>query len=51
VGGGIAFVLALVGADTSEKWMGNVENDDDARAKVRDRMWGEHGLLSGGEDD
>ena len=49
VGGGIAFVLALSGAYTGEKWMGNVESDDSARAKVRQKMWGEHGLLSHGD--
>jgi hypothetical protein len=49
IGGGIAFALALAGAYTGEKIMGNVENDDDARARVRDRMWGEHGLLSHGD--
>jgi hypothetical protein len=49
VGGGIAFALALAGAYSGEKIMGNVENDDDARARVRDRMWGEHGLLSHGD--
>ena len=27
----------------------NVTDDDDARARVRDRMWGEHGLLSHGD--
>ena len=49
VGGGIAFALALAGAFTGEKWMGNVESEDDARARVRDRMWGDHGLLSHGD--
>ncbi len=49
IGGGIAFVLALAGAWTGEKIMGNVSDDDDARARVRDRMWGEQGLLSRGD--
>lgn len=49
VGGGIAFVIALAGAWTGEKWMGNVTDDDGTRAHVRDRMWGDHGLLSHGD--
>jgi hypothetical protein len=49
VGGGVAFVLALAGAYTGEKWMGNVENDDDRRARIRQKMWGDHGLLSHGD--
>jgi peptidoglycan/LPS O-acetylase OafA/YrhL len=49
-GGGIAFLLAIAGAYTGEKWMGNVEADDHQRRKqVRDRMWGAQGLLSGGD--
>lgn len=51
VGGGIAFVLALAGAYTGESWMGNVGDDPStARGRLRQRMWGERGLLSGGED-
>jgi hypothetical protein len=49
VGGGIAFVLALAGAYTGEKWMGNVESDDSARSRIRQKMWGESGLLSHGD--
>lgn len=48
VGGGIAFVLALAGAYTGERWMGNVEQGS-ARARMRERMWGESGLLSRGD--
>ena len=49
VGGGIAFVLALAGAYTGERWMGNVERDS-ARGRLRERMWGERGLLSRGDE-
>lgn len=49
VGGGIAFALALAGAWTGERIMGNVAADDDVRARVRDRMWGERGVLSRGD--
>ena len=51
IGGGIAFGLALIGAYTAEKWMGNVENEhpDSRRARLRQRMWGDHGLLSRGD--
>jgi hypothetical protein len=49
VGGGVAFLLALAGAYTGEKWMGNVENDDSARARVRQKFWGDHGMLSHGD--
>jgi hypothetical protein len=44
VGGGIAFVLAMFGAWTGEKWMGNVGEDDPAllRARLRKRLWDEH---------
>ncbi len=48
MGGGIAFVLALSGAYTGEKWMGNVEADS-RRARVRDSLWGDHGMLSRGD--
>lgn len=49
IGGGIAMVLALMGAFTGERIMGNVSGDDgSARGKVRDTMWGEHGLLGNG---
>jgi hypothetical protein len=49
IGGGIAFLLALAGAYTGEKWMGNVESDDSARTRVRQRFWGEQGMLSHGD--
>jgi hypothetical protein len=50
VGGGIAFVLAMAGAYSAEKWMGNVEAEGHAgRRQVRERMWGEHGLLGTGD--
>ncbi len=48
IGGGIAFVLALSGAYTGEKWMGNVEGDT-RRAHLRDRLWGDAGMLSRGD--
>ena len=49
VGGGIAFALALFGAYTGEKWMGNVTEPGTRRADFRDKMWGDHGLLSRGD--
>jgi xanthosine utilization system XapX-like protein len=49
VGGGIAFALALSGAYTGEKWMGNVSEPGTRRADFRDKMWGDHGLLSRGD--
>jgi hypothetical protein len=48
LGGGLAFALALAGAYTGEKWMGNIE-DDSRRAQLRDRLWGDHGMLSRGD--
>jgi hypothetical protein len=49
IGGGIAFVLALMGAFTGERIMGNVDADDhSARGRVRSSMWGDHGLLGTG---
>ena len=48
VGGGIAFGLGLAGAYTGEKWMGNIP-DDSRRALLRDRLWGEQGVLSRGD--
>jgi len=49
IGGAIAMVLALMGAFTGERIMGNVSGDDgSARGKVRDTMWGERGLLGSG---
>lgn len=40
MGGGIAFVLALAGAWTGEKWMGNVEQDESrARSRMRKQLW------------
>ena len=42
VGGGIAFALALAGAYTGEKWMGNVGDDAaTVRGRIRARMWGD----------
>jgi hypothetical protein len=51
VGGAIAFVLAIMGAYTGEKWMGNIETTrpDSARAHLRDKLWGDHGVLSRGD--
>lgn len=49
IGGGIAFVLALMGAFTGERLMGNVSGEDpSARGRVRNTMWGESGLLGSG---
>jgi hypothetical protein len=46
VGGGIAFVLALMGAYTGERIMGNVDaHDRGVRGRVRSTMWGDRGLL------
>lgn len=47
-GGGIAFAIALFGAYTGEKWMGNMA-DGSRRAQLRDRLWGDHGALSRGD--
>jgi hypothetical protein len=47
-GGGIAFALALMGAYTGERIMGNVGEGAGARDKVRRAMWGDQGLLSSG---
>ncbi|MEW5853330.1 MAG: hypothetical protein AB2A00_31410 [Myxococcota bacterium] len=46
-GGGIAFVLALLGAWTGEKWMGNVEEEGPTRrARLRHELWsGEEGIF------
>jgi hypothetical protein len=49
VGGGIAFGLALFGAYTGEKWMGNITDPDSSRAHLRDKLWGDHGMLSRGD--
>ena len=49
IGGGIAFALALFGAYTGEKWMGNISEPGTRRADFRDKMWGDHGLLSRGD--
>lgn len=49
VGGGIAFAIALFGAYTGEKWMGNVSEPGSRRAELRDKMWGDQGLLSRGD--
>lgn len=49
VGGGIAFGLSLMGAYTGERIMGNVNIDDDnARGRLKNQMWGDHGLLGSG---
>lgn len=48
IGGGIAFALALMGAYTGERWMGNI-GADGAPAKMRQRLWGPRGALSGGD--
>lgn len=46
IGGGIAFVLAIAGAYSGEKIMGNVEAGDGShRGRLKGRMWGESGLL------
>ena len=50
MGGGIAFVLALMGAYSGEKFMGNVDaNDPSARASSRGRLrsslWADDGLF------
>lgn len=52
IGGGIAFVLALAGAYTAEKWMGNVESDnpESRRARLRRDLWGSSGMLSRGDE-
>jgi hypothetical protein len=42
VGGGIGFLLALAGAWTGEKWMGNLPPDQlahTARGRLRSSMW------------
>ena len=48
LGGGIAFGLALFGAYTGEKWMGNIATGR-KRAHLRDQLWGDHGVLSRGD--
>jgi hypothetical protein len=50
VGGGIAFVLALMGAYSGEKFMGNVDaNDPTARAssrgRLRSKLWADDGVF------
>lgn len=45
IGGGIAFALALAGAWTGEKWMGNIDEKNGTRGKIRTKMWGAHGML------
>lgn len=49
IGGGIAFVLALAGAYTGEMWMGNIEDEESRRARLRQKLWGDHGMLSRGD--
>ena len=49
MGGGIALVLALMGAFTGERIMGNVSGEEDtARGHIRNSMWGEQGMLGSG---
>lgn len=52
IGGGIAFVLALMGAYTGERWMGNIQEKrpDGAASNMRKRLWGPSGALSGGDE-
>lgn len=45
VGGGVAFALALAGAWTGEKWMGNIDDKGGTRGRIRTKMWGAHGML------
>ena len=46
IGGGIAFALAIAGAYSGEKIMGNVEaGDGSRRGQLKGRMWGDSGLL------
>jgi len=50
VGGGFAFVLALMGAYSGEKFMGNVDaNDPGARAssrgRLRSKLWADDGIF------
>lgn len=49
IGGGIAFGLALFGAYTGEKWMGNISDPSTGRGRLRERLWGDHGMLSRGD--
>ncbi len=49
VGGGIACALALMGAYSGERLMGNLNDTDARRQALRDRMWGEQGALSRGD--
>ena len=48
-GGGIACLLAVAGAYSAERWMGNVDNKDSRRARLRRRLWDEDGVLSRGD--
>ncbi|MDY0063102.1 MAG: hypothetical protein RBU45_25065 [Myxococcota bacterium] len=46
LGGGIAFVCGLGGAYVGERVMGNLgPGDDGGRARLRNRLWGDRGLL------
>lgn len=50
VGGGIAFLLALMGAYSGEKFMGNVDANDPAarsssRGRLRSSLWADDGIF------
>jgi hypothetical protein len=50
IGGGLAFVLALIGAYSGEKFMGNVEANDPAartssRGRLRSKLWADDGIF------
>jgi len=50
LGGGIAFVLALMGAYSGEKLMGNVDANDpvaraSARGRLRSSLWADDGIF------
>jgi hypothetical protein len=50
VGGGLAFALALMGAYSGEKFMGNVEANDPAarsssRGRLRSSLWADDGIF------
>ena len=47
VGGGMAFLIALMGAYSGEKFMGNVDANDTSskRARLRSSLWADDGLF------
>jgi hypothetical protein len=49
MGGGIAFVLALVGAYLGEVLMGNMGDANSKRSKFRRTLWDERGMLARGD--